>query len=59
MLPFKLVSPEDTPVVEAILAFTTPLSALFSALFPGERLDSKQTAGILLAFISLLIFFFA
>lgn len=59
MLPFKWVPPEDTPVVEAIFSLSTPLGALFSYLLLGERLNRRQTAGILLAFAALVAFFVA
>ena len=57
LVPFRLVEPQEAPVVEALFTFTTPSSALFSYLFLGERLSFKQTLGILLAFVSLLLFF--
>jgi drug/metabolite transporter (DMT)-like permease len=58
IVPFQWVPPEDTPVIEAIFTFTTPLGAIFSYLFMGERLNRKQIMGIALAFLSLLAFFF-
>ena len=59
MLPFKFVEPRQTPIVEAILSFTTPLSALFSYFFLRERLNLRQTLGVALAFLALIVFFFA
>jgi len=57
IIPFKFVPPEDTPVIEAIFTLTTPLGALFSFLFMGERLSGKQISGIALAFLALFCFF--
>ena len=57
MVPFKWIPPEEAPVIEAIFTTTTPLSALFSYLFAGERLTKRQTVGIILAFLALVLFF--
>ncbi len=55
---FKGISPEEAPVIEAILTFTTPLGALTSYLLLGEKLSPKQVAGVLVSFTLLVLFFF-
>ncbi len=57
ILPFKWVPPEETPVVEAIFSTSTPIGALLSYLLLEERLSFRQTLGILLTFLALLLFF--
>ena len=57
LVPFRWVEPQEAPVIEALFTFTSPSSALFSYLFLGERLSFKQTLGLILAFVGLLLFF--
>jgi drug/metabolite transporter (DMT)-like permease len=57
LIPFGMVPPEETPIVEALFTFSTPLGALFSYLLLGEKLNKRQIAGIVLSFLSLVLFF--
>ncbi|NPB05158.1 MAG: DMT family transporter [Aquificae bacterium] len=56
---FKGLPPEEAPVVEAILTFTTPLTAFTSYLLLGEKLSTRQTLGVVVSFLLLVAFFLA
>jgi drug/metabolite transporter (DMT)-like permease len=55
-LAFSVAPPEELPVLEAILTFTTPLATLFAYLFLGEKLSKRQLVGIALSFFLLVAF---
>lgn len=57
VIPFGLVEPQEAPVIETIFTFSTPLSVILSYFLLREKIKPKQLMGIILSFLSLVLFF--